>query len=529
MGRLIHALTLGLAISFSVCGVAFAQESGAAETGSSATAADAGVRIVRLSAVRGKVELDRGTGRGFEPGFMNLPIVQGSRLRTVGLGWAEVEFEDGGSARITPDTQLAFTALSRGPQGQLRNELRLSSGTLHVSRMKGDNSDLVILAGGRKFLLPPSSHARLDVYPAGSELVVVHGSVRVEDETGATTLVDRKQALKFDGRDGTQQLVHAKGEAPGLYDRWDAQAAEYHNHLVGGGGLGSLYGGRDLQYYGDFQNEDGCGRVWQPYLAGAGFDPAASGVWAWYPGAGYAFVSPYAWGWTTFNSGEWVSCGANGWGWRPGAWRGLKNHPIVEPIHGPGHHPRPLSEPAAGKPTVVNAGEHELVRSQVIVEGASRFAPGSGGLGIPRGSVENLKQISRAVEAGKTTPEPAYTSDPVATDPLALTLIAERTGTGLRIGEGAGGRSSGLVALNSRPIANQIVAGRSGGGYAGGRTGSSGAGASFGGGNFARSSSGVSVGAAQSVSTSSSASASRSTGGSSTGSSGGSSGSAGHK
>jgi hypothetical protein len=462
--------------------------------------------MVRLSAVRGKVELDRGTGRGFEAGFTNLPIVQGNRLRTQGLGWAEVEFEDGGSLRITPDTQVDFSTLSRSQDGQIRSELNLKQGTLYVSRMKGDKSGLLVIAGGKKLTLPPGSHARLDVYEAGSELVVVKGSVRVEDENGAETLVDRSHALKFGGAAGTQ-LVPSKNEAPGLYDRWDAQAVSYHNALGGGSGYGAGYGSgnlsgvRDMQYYGDFADVDGCGRVWQPYLASAAFDPAASGVWAWYPGVGYTFVSPYAWGWTTFNSGSWASCGTHGWGWRPGAWVGMKNHGIVEPIHGPGHHPRPIEQPGAGKPTVVNAGERELVRSRVDVDGVSRFAKDSAGLGIPRGSVGNLRQISRAVASDKSAPQPNYAGDPVAVDPFALTILAEKTEVGVRAGAGmgVGGRGMELARSASRPVAVSVVAGGHGGGYAGGRSSFASAAGNSGGGNGS-SGAGRSVGSATSTS-----------------------------
>jgi len=512
-------ICLAMSLLAGITSVARAQVPESGETTS------VGVRIVRLSAVRGKVELDRGTGRGFEAGFTNLPIVQGNRLRTQGLGWAEVEFEDGGSLRITPDTQIDFSTLSRDPDGQLRNALSLKQGTLYVSRMKGDKTDLVVIADGRKMMLPPASHVRLDLYPAGSELVVVKGSVRVEDENGAETMVDRSHALKFGGSEGTQ-LVPAKKEAPGLYDRWDAQAVSYHNALAGSSGYGSgnLYGVRDMQYYGDFADLDGCGRVWRPYLATAGFDPAASGVWAWYPGVGYTFVSPYAWGWTSFNSGSWVSCGSRGWGWRSGAWVGMKNHGIVEPIKGPGHHRGPLEAPAPGKPTFVNAGEHELVRSRVTVGGPSQFAKDSAGLGIPRGSIGNLKQISRSVASDKPAPQPNYNGDPVAMDPFALTMLAERAQVGLRPGGGAGGR--GMMELGrsaGRPVAVSLVAGgHGGGGYAGGNLSFAGAAANSGGhGGSSSGTTGVGSATSTSISAGTGSAASSSMGSRGGGSSGG--------
>ena len=37
----------------------------------------------------------------------------------------------------------------------------------------------------------------------------------------------------------------------------------------------------------------GYGMMWQPYLAGAGWDPFMNGAWMWYPGSGYAWISAY--------------------------------------------------------------------------------------------------------------------------------------------------------------------------------------------------------------------------------------------
>ena len=78
-------------------------------------AASPGIRIVRLSQVTGEVQMDRQTGNGFEAAFANLPIVQGSRLRT-GEGVAEVEFEDNSSLRLTPHSLVEFPVLSADPE-----------------------------------------------------------------------------------------------------------------------------------------------------------------------------------------------------------------------------------------------------------------------------------------------------------------------------------------------------------------------------------------------------------------------------
>ena len=50
----------------------------------------------------------------------------------------------------------------------------------------------------------------------------------------------------------------------------------------------------------------GYGMMWQPYLVGAGWDPFMNGAWMWYPGAGYAWISSYPWGWTPYRYGSWT-------------------------------------------------------------------------------------------------------------------------------------------------------------------------------------------------------------------------------
>ena len=73
--------------------------------------ADSQARIVRLSQVDGDVQIDRNTGQGYEKAFLNLPITQGTKVRTGFGGRAEIEFEDGSTLRITPGTTVDFSEL----------------------------------------------------------------------------------------------------------------------------------------------------------------------------------------------------------------------------------------------------------------------------------------------------------------------------------------------------------------------------------------------------------------------------------
>src|SRR5512147_482759 len=81
--------------------------------------ADSNVRIVRLSYADGDVYLDRGDGRGFERAVMNMPVANGNRVQTGHGALAEVEFEEGDTIRLTPDTLVNLEQLSLRNGGQL--------------------------------------------------------------------------------------------------------------------------------------------------------------------------------------------------------------------------------------------------------------------------------------------------------------------------------------------------------------------------------------------------------------------------
>src|SRR5450631_2959104 len=87
--------------------------------------ADSQARIVRLSQVDGDVQIDRNTGQGYEKAFLNLPITQGTKLRTGADSRAEIEFEDGSTLRLTPGTLVEFPELSRRDSGGRSSNLEL--------------------------------------------------------------------------------------------------------------------------------------------------------------------------------------------------------------------------------------------------------------------------------------------------------------------------------------------------------------------------------------------------------------------
>src|SRR5437588_11522228 len=90
--------------------------------------ADSQARIVRLSDVQGSVQIDKNTGMGFENAFLNLPITQGTQVRTHDRGRAEIEFEDGSTLRLTPNTTVEFSTLSLSDAGKRISAINLIEG-----------------------------------------------------------------------------------------------------------------------------------------------------------------------------------------------------------------------------------------------------------------------------------------------------------------------------------------------------------------------------------------------------------------
>ena len=378
------------------------------------------VRIVRLSEVRGAVQLDRNTGRGYEPTLANLPIVEHSRLQT-GMGIAEVEFEDNSTLRVAPGSTVEFTQLGRLPDGTTTSSVRLVKGTAYVSLLKTRGNQFNLLFGQQNIQLPPNSHIRLQTDGTLATLAVLDGTVRIDGSAGPTD-VSKKNTATFYLLNQAEPTL-AKNIVPGALDAWDKTAAQSHSQPVANTAFGSpySYGLGDMMYYGAFTNVAGCGSMWRPYFASAAWDPYSNGVWAWYQGAGYSWVSPYPWGWTPYHFGNWSYCSGAGWGWQPGgSWNGLNNATAivsgggggVGSTGGPGRlPPRPIRPPAPGEPTVRAFNQRPVVRSEATAD-SFVFRRDSAGLGVPREGLGKLNRLSQDTVTRGTATTPVYFSAP---------------------------------------------------------------------------------------------------------------------
>jgi hypothetical protein len=388
--------------------------------------AESKVRIVRLSEVQGTVQIDRATGDAFDKAFINLPVVEGSRLKTGKDGRAEVEFEDGSTLRLAPNSEVDFTRLSLSDDGQKLSSVQLVSGTVYASlhpKKAGEKSsdefqlnfadDSVSVAEAAHFRvqLDGGNKATVAVFKGKVSAISPTGHVEVAEKRSASIDIAKVDIAKNDlakddlAKDELANTPSAKENTFAIAknfeadpsDAWDRQQSDYHDRYAAGGSSISSpygYGMSDLNYYGSFMSVPGYGNVWQPYFIGAGWSPFQDGAWAFYPGTGYMFVSGYPWGWMPYRYGNWAFIPGFGWVWEPGSYGSWNALPQV--INPPVRAKIPTA-PVSGHQTVM-LGLGLSANPAGGIPHRLTINPGSAGFGVPRGSVNHLDHVAKTMD-----------------------------------------------------------------------------------------------------------------------------------
>lgn len=425
--------------------------------------ADSHVRIVRLSYIDGGVFVSRPDSTGFQKAMVNLPIVEGMKLKTADDGRAEVEFEDGSTLRMVPGSAIEFTTLSLRDSGVKASDIGVLDGTVYVNFSGTKDAEFSIGVGAEKIALTQAAHLRIDRAAEGSSVALFKGTAEVNGASGTVDL-KKNQTLTLDAMDSAQYKV-AKNIHREPWDEWDDQQNEYHTRYA----MKSYdsyspyaYGTTDLAYYGNFFNYPGYGMMWQPYFAGMGWDPFMDGAWMFYPSWGYGWVSAYPWGWTPYHSGSWVFLPGRGWAWQPGGiW-----HPVLTQfpvVNAPRGFVAPHAPVGGTKTVMVNHGPASTLNGNKIV-----VRNNSAGLGVPRGEIHNLGKVSQRVETRGSV------SQRVSMPPPAMTAGGARMGSPGGTNQsprGSAGHSGPMPSSHSAPSmpsAHSAPAPSMSGGHAGG-------------------------------------------------------------
>lgn len=411
-------------------------------------AAESKVRMVRLSDVEGTVRIERVAGEGLEKAFLNLPVVEGARVMTGKDGRAEIELEDASTIRLGPDTEIDFTHLALGDDGEKLNAVELVSGTFYanVRERKGDQFEVNFVKSS--ITVPDTAHFRLVLSPSkGATVAVFKGSVRASGPSGVEEVAQKHSAtinLATNSQTGNPAkdgaFIVAKNYDEDLLDGWDRQQNDYHDRYATSSGSSFSspygYGVSDLNYYGSFNMIPGYGFGWQPFFADASWNPFMDGAWAYYPGAGYTWVSAYPWGWMPYYYGNWGFAQGYGWYWQPGTWNSWSSFPH---FNNPALSAKVPTPPMTGHQTVMVG--HGLTSNPAALPSKLTIHPGSASLGVPRGAVSHLDRRARTMERTSRPVSVATVSPPES--PSVFT-----TSPGMM---GSAGRMSPMTGMGPSP------------------------------------------------------------------------------
>ena len=278
-------------------------------------------RIVRLSVVTGDVQVSRPAHTAWEAASVNMPVMQGMAIGT-NDGFAEVQFEDGTTAWIGPNTLVQFTELALADGGRI-TKLTLGQGTMSVltELRRGDSFSLA--TADETVTTPKNALFRIDAFHDGASVSVLGGEAQVASAAGAQK-VPKGKTLALRGKSKGESQQHLALRANPKPDGWDkfvvARAEQTQTAAVQSASYVNApfsYGMADLSQYGAWNYFPGYGYGWQPMGMGSCWMPFMNGNWDFTQGFGWTWVSSEPWGWMPYHFGSWDYLPSNGWTWFP--------------------------------------------------------------------------------------------------------------------------------------------------------------------------------------------------------------------
>jgi hypothetical protein len=378
-------------------------------------------RGVRLSSVTGEVQLSVGGEVIADQALENTPLFEGTRVVTGGDGRAEVQFEDGTVARLSPNSSFTITALKgAGPSGEAEVALEMGLGYFELQG-NGQAGAIRVKFGDSTVSSSGFTVLRINMDELPGQMAVFSGSVHLTSGTMGMVDVHGGQSLKLKGKDGKFALTDTI--EPDSWDTWNADRDQDLNALAATS-TGAANGQpdstnpawSDLDANGNWYNVPGQGQVWSPYEASSpDWEPYGNGYWMWTPGYGYMWVSDNTWGYMPYSCGMWSWYNGFGWGWEPGVggcspwWNtgayvmnvgGYPGgwHAPVRP-RDPHRSPGPISGPGHGRPVpVVAVNRHFSVAGNMVLPARDRAVP----VVIAGRTVVPLRPLSARPEYART-------------------------------------------------------------------------------------------------------------------------------
>jgi hypothetical protein len=333
------------------------------------------MRAARLSYVEGAVQLTQGNQILADPALANTPLFEGTVITTREEGRAELQFDDGSVARLSPNSSLQIAVL-RKERDSGKAEVLLTSGLGYFEMSGNTANQLITRFGDSKVTASGFTVIRVNLDNPPGEVAVFTGNAHLE--RGNLSLdIHGGDSVALNGTDPNQYNL-ANTIEPDSWDAWNAdrdqelssqEAAK--TSATGGQPDSSNPAWGDLDSNGNWYNVPGQGYVWSPYeAADASWDPYGCGNWVYTPRFGYIWVSCESWGYMPYMAGNWNYYDDFGWGWTPGygypwwctgGWgsnvgtRPPRYNPPHRPGHGPAHPVEPIRRGGFYQPNPVIA------------------------------------------------------------------------------------------------------------------------------------------------------------------------------
>src|SRR4051794_30083072 len=178
-------------------------------------------RAVRLSFVEGEVHLYQGSQMVVDKALANTPLFEGARVDTGNDGRAEIQFENGSVARISPQSSLTLTVLQGLSANNERNaEMLLNSGLAYFELQgDGDSNHTKVRFDGAELTASGFTVFRLNLDKAPGEVAVFSGNAHLEGGSVPTLELHGGESVALDGTDPNKYNL-AETIEPDSWDAW---------------------------------------------------------------------------------------------------------------------------------------------------------------------------------------------------------------------------------------------------------------------------------------------------------------------
>jgi len=179
-------------------------------------------RAVRLSYVDGDVHLFQGSQALTDQALANTPLFEGARIETGNDGRAEIQFEDGSVARVSPQSSLTISVLRGLATGGTRDaELQLNNG-LGYFELQGDSDSnhIKVRFGDTEVTTSGFTVLRIDVDKAPGEVAVFSGNAHIEGGASPTLDLHGGESVALNATDSSNYNL-AETIEPDSWDAWN--------------------------------------------------------------------------------------------------------------------------------------------------------------------------------------------------------------------------------------------------------------------------------------------------------------------